>query len=245
MNKELYEDRFAPITKEIGFLECDCAKAADEFARWIKRLNKRARVITTRVEGELADGLLKLLPLRTLPHRYLFVPTRSAWCGFFDNSWRGTDASGAMSVMAEQYCHCRGMRVVSVPHTHRKAKDSWKGRYGAVMLEVYAPYEIDIHNTERAIACSNDGGRWVFSEGGKPYKFENLAQYRAKKIRDRFTSDMLAEYLLHFGMRPFDADFYCPRGSSMFLVEQATRLGPEEEEYSLEDVQNWMLSRPK
>jgi hypothetical protein len=122
---------------------------------------------------------------------------------------------------------CRGLRVVAVPHTLQKEK----GRYGAVMLTVYGP-----HPTVRAVSASNDGGRWVFEQSGEPFPFEKVEQYQARKIRDRFTFDMLQEYLRHLGLTPFEEDFYLPEGVPAWLVEKTGPVVPTHREFTLAQV---------
>ncbi|HLM44595.1 MAG TPA: hypothetical protein VK458_12045, partial [Myxococcaceae bacterium] len=181
------------------------------------------------VSGPLEQALSALLPL-TSPEalRQLFIPTRSPWTGYVENARGGTDAASAMSYMARTL-GCRGMRVVAVPHTLRKDR----GRYGAVMWEVYGPRETDWLNYLRTLYAANDGGRWVFGQSGEPFPFEKLERYQARKVRDRFTFDMLKEYLHHLGLSPFQEDFYLPRGAPAWLVEKTGSFVPAQQEYTL------------
>jgi hypothetical protein len=133
-----------------------------------------------------------------------------------------------MSYMAEAIS-CRGLRVVAVPHTLRKRK----GRYGAVMLEVYGPHPTAWINTVRAVSASDDGGHWVFDECGEPFPFEKVEQYRQRRVRDRFTFDMLREYLQHLGLSAFEESFYLPEGTSAWLVEKTGPVISTQEEFTL------------
>ncbi|MGZ3461258.1 MAG: hypothetical protein ACXU86_22440 [Archangium sp.] len=134
----------------------------------------------------------------------------------------------AMGYMARTV-GCRGLRVVAVPHTYRKGE----GRYGAVMLEVYGPHRTAWLNHVRVVSASNDGGRWVFDQFGEPFPFEKLEQYQARRVRDRFTFDMLEEYLRHLGLSPFEEDFYLPEGAPAWLVEKTGPLVLARKEYTL------------
>jgi len=133
----LLEDRWAPVTSDMGFLELDAEHAARAFAEWQGGLMApRGIAVEVRpVSGPLEQALSSLLPL-TSPERrrHLFMPTRSPWTAYVDNARGGTDAVSAMSYMARTLA-CRGMRVGAAPHTLRKDK----GRYGIVALEVYGP----------------------------------------------------------------------------------------------------------
>jgi hypothetical protein len=51
---------------------------------------------------------------------------------------------------------------------------------------------------------------------GTPQPFEDLAAYQRRRVRDRFTPDMLVAYCSALGIRPFDEAFYRTAGQ---LVE--------------------------
>ena len=129
---------------------------------------------------------------------------------------------------------CRGLRVVAVPHTLRGDK----GRYGAVMLTVYGPNQVTGPKYLRVLAAMNDGGRWVFEASGEPFPFEKLEHYQARRVRDRFTFDMLKDYLHHLGLSPFDEHFYLPEGESAWLVEKTGPVYPHHKEFTLAQVRD-------
>jgi hypothetical protein len=124
---------------------------------------------------------------------------------------------------------CRGLRVVAVPNTYRKGK----GRYGAVMLEVYGPHQTAWLNYVRVVSASNDGGRWVFDQFGEPFPFEKVEQYQERRVKDRFTFDMLREYLHHLGLSPFEEGFYLPDGAPAWLVEKTGPVASPYKEFTL------------
>ncbi len=230
----LLEDRWAPITSEMGFLETSAEHAARAFAAWrAGLLAPRGIAVQVRsVPGSLEQTLSALLPLSS-PEvlRQLFIPTRSAWTAYVENARGGTDASSPISYMAEAL-GCRGLRVFAVPHTYRNGR----GRYGGVMLEVYGPHQTSWLNHLRAVSASNDGGQWVFHQFGEPYPFERLERYQERRVRDRFTFEMLREYLRHLGLAPFEEDFYLPQGAPAWLVERTGPVLPTQEEYTLEQA---------
>jgi hypothetical protein len=219
----------------MGFLETRAEPAARTFAAWHTELST-PRGITVEahpVSGTLEQTFSALLPV-TSPEvqRYLFLPTRSTWTAYVENGRRGTDAASAMGSMAMRL-GCRGLRVVAVPNTYRKGQ----GRYGAVMLEMYGPQRMAWHsNTVRALGASNDGGRWVFDQFGAPFPFEKLEQYQERRVRDRFTFDLLKDYLRHLGLAPFEADFYLPEGAPALLVQKAGTFTPAQRDHTLEQV---------
>ena len=231
----LLEDRWAPVTSTMGFLELGAEQAAQAFATWHREV-LTPRGITVEVlpvTGTLEQVLSRLLPLtRGERRRHLFIPTRSAWTAYVSDQWTGTDAASPMSVMARRL-GIRCLRVVAVPHTLRGDR----GRYGAVMLEVYGPEQPGkISNTVRALAAANDGGRWVFDQSGEPFPFEQVERYQARRVRDRFTFEMLKDYLRHLGLAPFEEDFYLPPGSCAWLIQKTGPFGTLLQEYTLEEA---------
>ncbi len=134
----------------------------------------------------------------------------------------------AMSYMAETL-GCRGMRIGAVPHTLHKDR----GRYGIVALEVYGPQRTHWLNYVRTLYAMNDGGRWAFGQSGEPFPFEKQEQYQARRVRDRFTFDMLEEYLRQLGLSPFEEDFYLPEGVPAWLVEKEGPSVRARREYTL------------
>ncbi|HLL05249.1 MAG TPA: hypothetical protein VK539_32065 [Myxococcaceae bacterium] len=232
----LLEDRWAPVTSTMGFLELGAEQAAQAFATWQRGLltSRGSTIEVLPVTGTLEQVLSRLLPLSGgETQRRLFIPTRNAWTAYVENGWTGTDAASAMSVMARRLS-IRGLRVVAVPHTLRK---DGGGRYGAVMLDMYGPEQPGkIHNYVRALGASNDGGRWVFDQEGEPFAFEQVEKYQERRVRDRFTFEMLKDYLRHLGLSPFEEDFYLPQGSSAWLVQKTGPFASGQKEYTLEEA---------
>ncbi len=232
----LLEDRWAPVTSTMGFLELGAEQAAQAFATWQRGLmiSRGLTVEVIPVSGTLEQVLSCLLPLSGgATRRYLFIPTRSAWTAYIENGWTGTDAASPMGYMAERLS-IRGLRVVAVPHTLRK---DGGGRYGAVMLDVFGPRQPGKSlNYVRSIYASNDGGRWVFGHSGEPFPFEQVELYQARRVRDRFTFEMLKDYLRHLGLAPFEEDFYLPEGSRAWLVQKTGPFTTVGREYTLEEA---------
>jgi hypothetical protein len=232
----LLEDRWAPVTSTMGFLELGAEQAAQAFATWQREL-MTPRGITVEVlpvSGTLEQALSSLLPLTDgETQRHLFIPTRSAWTAYVSNQCTGTDAASPMSYMARRLS-IRCLRVVAVPHTLGKHQG---GRYGAVMLDVFGPEQPGkIHNYVRALEVANDGGRWVFEQEGEPFPFEQVEQYQARRVRDRFTFEMLKDYLRHLGLAPFEEDFYMPPGSRAWLIQKTGPFTTVGREYTLEEA---------
>lgn len=224
----LFDDQLAPITTEFGFLECaphiaeGWVRAQEEAAYFPRGGTIRVRT----VHGSLETLLRSLLPLTSVePRRHLLIATATNWTAFFDNGWRGTDAA-ALSYAAEQL-DCRGIRIVLEP------KDRSTGRYGAVTWELYGAKPTAFLNFERSLSVTNDAGKWIFVNEGTPLPFERTEVYKARTIRERFTPELLDEYLQALGIRAFDTDFYSRQGT---LIERMGPSLPTMQEYSLEEA---------
>jgi hypothetical protein len=111
-------------------------------------------------------------------------------------------------------------------------------RHAAVIWEVYAPEAQggDKLGYRRSIAAADDGGRWVFEETGERYPFERPESYVAPRKRDRFTRDMLREYLRHFDVELFEDGFMrIDAASPAVRLQQVTSVQPAPE-FTLEEV---------
>jgi hypothetical protein len=60
----------------------------------------------------------------------------------------------------------------------------------------------------RSIEATFDGSRWIFSADGPEQWFEATDAYRARRVRDRFTSAMLERYCKALDLEVFDAAAY-------------------------------------
>jgi hypothetical protein len=238
MQSQLFDDRYAPITSEIEFLDCDAKTASDAFQEWQQpiQLGRGVRLQMQEVHGDFAANIECLLPLTSVERRrFLFFPTASNWTAYLDNGWQGTDVS-AVSYLSRKL-GCRAIRSVSIPNTIRNTATGELGRYGATMLEVFAsdPSSIVSSNVLRSISSANDGGRWRFDSNGQPFGFERLDQYKDRRTQERFTPKMLEEYLHHFKIRLFDPSFYEVQQPAYFI----TKTGPTAlnlKEYSLDEA---------
>lgn len=212
MASQLLDDRYAPITSEVGFLECDANTAADAFHEWQTPIQagRGVRLGRREVVGDFPTKIESLLPLTSVERRrFLFSPTASSWTAYFDNGWRGTDVFSTVSYLCTTI-GCRGIRGVSIPHGIRRSAGREVGRSGATMLALYLPDSTSCSflNIRRSISAAYDG-RWTFDANGEPpLEFEQLERYKARQIRDRFTQEMLNEYLQHFGIHFVLPDFY-------------------------------------
>lgn len=214
------DDKYPPLSNEIGFLKCPARHAADNFISWQRDIHK-ARGVSLEVRevvGHLRDCLRLLLPLTSVERRrYIFIPLlESPWCAYFDNGHQGGDPASAVSFLAERIS-CEGLRASYVPHSIDV--DPRGGAYGAVIFELYGTTPNPVLNVERTIYVAHNGSKWEFGQSGAPLPFEDMSAYRSKRVRDRFTPELLIQYLDRLGIpNPYDANSYASTSSEPALL---------------------------
>lgn len=214
-NVELFPDgRFVPLTFSMGFLESPFELVSDAYLAWTKQHHRALEIYP--VDGGLSSGLSHLEPLSTPPRRKLLLATESKWTAYFDNGARGPDPMPPVSYLAQRL-QCRGVVARSIPHIW-KGEVGVTGTYGIVQFELFAPQPREFLNYERSVGALHDGTRWCFEVQGTVQPYEEVDQYSARKIRDRFTPEMLERYCSALGIRIFDETFY--RGPGLLVVNQ-------------------------
>lgn len=237
--KTLLENRFAPLTFRMGFIEAGLEVCSHQLLTW-----RMQHVMLTRLQqetrdfGSLENALGCLTPLSTIRRRELLLETRSTWTAYFDNRMQGGDPVPVMSYLAKQI-GCRSLAIECTPQTLRGRGQNARGSYGAVQFELFGPKPTEFLNFVRAVSVANDGGRWKFTLTGQEQPFEKPENYKRKSIRERFTPEMLKEYCEALGIDPFEAEFYGPRGTR--LVD-TTPLPPDHQEAELEDVRTAVMA---
>lgn len=243
--KFLFDDKHAPITQAIGFIKFPAKDVVKEYVDWmtpiqagrINYISGEAAPVSLNVRhgsSGLLETLNTLLPLTGVEaRRILFIQTASDWTAYFDNGWRGPDVFPPVSELCQRL-RCNGVRATCVPNTISKKEGHYKGRYGATVFELYGPYPNPILNTVRSVFASFDT-KWEFNASGTEQPYEEVEAYSAKKVRDRFTPDMLDRYLQAIGIRAFDPAFYESPGGH-FLVEKVGPFAPGLKEYSLDEA---------
>lgn len=229
--KELLEGRFAPITSTIGFLRYDSTHAVKFFFDWQEKIQAERGVVltSTEIEGELGSAIAQLLPLTSVERRrYLLIPTNSDWTAFLDNGHRGTDVFSPLSFLAEKLS-CEAVRATYISEGVNK-------QFPAVIFELFGPTQSDFLNYLRSVAVAYDGKKWIFSAEGQPQPFEEVNRYSNKRIQDRFTAEMLRDYLAALGIYAFDPEFYLPDRKRATLIEKVGPVASALQEFQLADL---------
>ncbi len=188
--------RYAPLTESIGFLEAPFEKVVAADRRW--RL-AHGNYNGWRISGPLPALLDSLLPLTAPLLRRLWVQTTGRWTAYFDNQIIGSDTAGPLFYLAQQL-RCRGVAVCLRPATGQRGQ--------AVILTIYGPQPTEWLNVVRSISAVQDSGRWEWKQSGSVQPFEEPGRYQERRVRDRFTPEMLERYAAGMGIRPFDDAFY-------------------------------------
>jgi hypothetical protein len=226
--RELLDGKFAPITNTIGFLRYDSLRAAQSFFDWQSSIQSKRGVALASIEvcDELESVIPRLLPLTSVERRrYLFIPTQSDWVAFWDNGYRGSDVFAHLSFLAETLS-CEAVRATYIPENGDKQFPA-----------LYGPTQSDFLNYVRSVAVAYDGKKWSFSAAGEVQDFENIERYSNRKIQERFTFEMLEEYLRALGIYAFDKKFYLPSGKCATRIEKVGPIAPTAREFQLADLQ--------
>lgn len=219
--------KWHPVTSDFGLIQAPLERLLAESEGWHQSIG--TTYLRTEVTSSLDDALTSLLPLAESKMRRLFVATKSDWIACFQNGIQGSDPFPAMSYLARQM-RVLAMRVCCTPEHETYPATAW---------EVYAPEALGGDTPlgyRRSIAAMDDGGRWIFEESGLRYPFEQVERYSVRRIRDRFTGEMLRDYLRHFGVELFTDEFLCVSASTPAVRLQQVTNVCHTPEFTLEQV---------
>lgn len=250
MSPDEFYERYYPVIDNIGFLEVDPKIASKSYLDWQILINRGWNSVRQKqVEGKFDDVFGSLFPLRGDATRTLFVPTMSTrWTAIFGNSVAHMDIASPIGVLSE-ITGARSIIASFIPHSYRKigknveGRDISSGRYGGTQLQIIDPKIAPgpLHYL-RVVSAVNDGGPWSFRVSGMQQAFEEPDAYKAKKVRDRFTPEMLDRYLKAMGISAFDPGFYMPAGSQAILVEKSGKIDQGAKDFTLEEARSAITS---
>lgn len=182
----LIEPRFAPVTFSAGFLELPLDAVVEGVRAWYHEM-KLHRALQAAANLPFTTALAQLEPLSAPDFRRLWVATASPrWrTAYFDGFINGTDAGPPIGYLAQRL-GCHGLTVGSQPDAPPCS--------GATHIALYGPETTDWLNLEWSVSAMNDGGRWTFSRTGVAQPFEEPEHYTRRRIRERFTPELLRRY---------------------------------------------------
>ena len=193
LNGELW-----PLTGKLAFIDAAASDVAEVLATWRLELGREPAV--SAVTGSFRDLLGGLQPLG-FGYRELVLPTTSRWISYWSNDFNGPDPA-PLGYLAERMA-CRALFLMWSPAPGQEAN----------RFELYADHPTFFLNIERTIQVGrNDDGAWQFDASGDVQPFEDLTAYRSRRLVDRLTPAMIADYAQALGVQPFDVDFYGDAG---------------------------------
>jgi hypothetical protein len=218
MHSPLHNE-FAPVTFQFGFIEASFPTLCDAFTRWHEELDEKSSLRTEfkSFVAPLASALSTIEPLTTPLDRYLLVETRSSWTAIFANGLRGNDVGSPVSYLPS-VLKCRGLEVGHAPDLSHSNRKNGIRSWGHTLFALYGPDKTDWLNRIRYLSVWNDVGGWEFSSEGEIQSYEEPEQYGARKIKDRFSPDMLERYCKALGIELSDCKFYGPRSCAIRIT---------------------------
>lgn len=220
---------FWPLTMTVGFVDAPLARVRDAAAPWLREVRGAGRPQELG-EGALRARLPQLEPLSYTWTRMLLQQTRSPWTALLLNNSRGADAVNPVSHLCE-LLKVRGLVLSSIPQL--ELPGGQVSCYGQVRFDLFAAGPGFFLNHERTVYAMNDGGRWTFAAQGAPQSFEEPEAYKARKIRDRFTPEMLVRYGRALGVALDDPDFFT---GDAVLLKAGDKLPPGQKPMSLREA---------
>lgn len=232
--RTLASEEFAPITSAVGYLELPLEEAVSAMTEWVGTL--RPWVVAKPTSEPFPAVLRCLEPLigGSRP-RQLLVSVGPRWTAYFDCLLRGTDPVGPIGHLSRTV-RCQGVVVDCTP-TMKEVPGVRPARYGSVQFQLFGPLATDFINYVRTVYVAFDGSKWEFGANGVEQAFEEPSRYKARRVRDRFTSDMLERYCQALGIDVFNVDAY---GPDAVLIESGDPVPPTATVKSLAAVQQWL-----
>jgi len=188
-----------PIGWGVGYLKRPYEDVRLAFGDWYDELRFESRWIDLD-DMSLLDMLRRLAPIQGTYTRHLIVQTVGPWTACFDNSQLGGDQASWVGYLSRRL-DCEAILATHVP----------REQYGlpATQFQLLGPSGDQPLRYVRTISAGIfDEGRWRFDVSGAPQPFEDVAAYSRRLIRDRFTREMLLNYLRSHGISADDPSFY-------------------------------------
>jgi hypothetical protein len=207
--KALLDNKFAPITFNFGFVECDFDRFSRALIRGQVQRYTRFGIRTDRhsFDASLADALGKLEVLTSPADTCLLMETRSSWTAVFSNAFEPTSLLEPMSnVMG--ILECRGLEVVCIPdRSDRNAKQLFRP-HGQFSFTVHHGQRSQPTTRIRQVAVIRRTKGWEFTAQGSVQGFEQPKNYERPDNAERLTAEMLEAYCAALNIQVFDPGFY-------------------------------------
>ncbi|MFI9811194.1 hypothetical protein [Saccharothrix variisporea] len=211
------EDVAGFFTASAGFIEGGIDEVGAALVAWRRELGFGPRV--REVRGSLVDQLRALNPLLSGARPRELLVSAGGWVAYFDCFAGDTDAASVCSVLAGRL----GVRAVKVYRAADVVRCAGMASGVGVQFHVWGPGGDEPLGYLRTLEAVHDGNRWVFDQSGSPFDFEETEHYGERRVKDRFTVEMLDRYCSALGIRLTDPGSY---GQVGMLVESAVVVPP-------------------
>ena len=142
-----------------------------------------------------------------VPTVYFVLPTRSDWTVIWNNSF--------LCDGYDSLCSC-------LTTNHNLSTMHWSSSDEDAVFQAGSSFTFRQRSNsglcERSVYCGKNDNRWEFHAVGNPLPEEDLAQYEARRKRDRLNEQSMFKLLDKLGARPWDAEFY--RAGEAFRIER-------------------------
>ena len=245
--KSILNNRFAPVTWRIGFIEAPLETVAQAHLGWHNSLrNVDVRKVLLRGDpGSPAPRLFSRRPLKKLfsaggrgRWSYVLKPVDRPFPEILrslepltqvgrvrelflatDSSWTAYFDNGVVirERIAPVTLLCQQLECRGLVAECTPSMDDAPIRAESVQFELIAPHPTHCLNHLRTIYATKESRNWCFGASGPVQPYERPERYAERRIADRFTPEMLEEYCAAIGIRYFDETFYGSRGILIHL----------------------------
>jgi hypothetical protein len=179
----------APIGGGVAFLDRPLDEVVTKLVEWRTGLGHQLEIQPSDV---FPQSLKALDPVQS-PWTVELLTEHGNWTAYLNNSRSGTDLSNDHLARALD-CHwVSGQHYPRSAVGHAITEFSMSGPEGTPPLMGI-----------RTVYSYAADGRWEFNAYGVEQPFERTESYSARLKRDRFTREMLIDYLAHFNIHPDD-----------------------------------------
>jgi hypothetical protein len=185
----------SPIGVTVSFLGTPMEEVRRALVSWREGLGQRIEQTGRAALPECA----RVLDPMEAPWTVELLIDCGRWTAYLNNDIAGGDPTAAAPALSQRMgCDC----VVAM-----HAPPYGPG-HAATQLWLMGPSGTPPLMYIRTIAASAEDGRWSWYQTGQVQPFEDPAQYKARRIRDRFNRQTLLAYLAALGIHADDAGFY-------------------------------------
>lgn len=204
---EFFLVKYVPVTTGFSIVGARLDEVVDHWITWQRGIWEMNgfKMPVQHIDGPLSDKLDALLPLDSWAR--LMTQTRDGRIAIFANFGQYDGSSDAPYLA--NYFKRDVLRVAMTKS--RKWRDTNLTESTQFGWQDYGTKTDHwVGHKFRGISATKED-RWTWHEGGTPFPWEETEAYTAKRIKDRFTPEMLERYAKHMGVDLLDPEYYSGR----------------------------------